>query len=165
MTEESTLHVFDEENADRYRPNPVHAKTAILVDVVDDSTTKIDTRFGTQEFKGPFYIVVEGSSSYGAAKREFENSHVAAGPNRWRKSEPVLAYRAGETTTVATNIDNHRESTVTAEPGDWIVRQASGETQAIPHDEFVDRYIADDHSDDDRDDDSAAPIDGGAAPA
>lgn len=144
MVSEPPVHRFDRSRAGSYRPNPTHSKTAILVDVADAlSTTVINASFGVQRFRGPFYIVAEGAQSYGVAKREFDNSHVLAGRNRWAKSESVLAYQADERSVVETYIDDHRETSVVAEPGAWIVRQSSGEVMVITPKDFVERYVAD----------------------
>lgn len=145
MGSKPPVHRFDRAKARAYLPNPNHAKTAILVDVADASaTTAINAPFGVQRFRGPFYIVAEGAQSYGVAKREFDNSHVATGQNRWTKSESVLAYQAEERSVVETYIDDHRETSVVSEPGAWIVRQSSGEIMVITPKDFVERYVADD---------------------
>ena len=145
MVSEPPVHRFDRSRARAYRPNPAHSKTAILVDIADASvTTSINAPFGVQRFRGPFYVVAEGAGSYGVAKREFDNSHVEVGQHRWAKSEPVLAYQAEQRSVVETYIDDHRETSVVAEPGAWIVRQKSGEIMVIEPSEFVARYVADD---------------------
>ena len=109
------------------RPRPQHTKTAVLVDVAERSAvTTLNTPFGIQRLRGPFYIVAEGLGSYGAVKDQFEQSHVAVGANRWTKSSSVLAYRAGARCAVETFLGNHHETTVIAEPDDWIVQQQTG---------------------------------------
>ena len=115
----------------------------MLVRTVDpDAQTVIDTRFGRQRLLGAFYAVAEGDASYGAARREFEATHRAVGPNRWVKCAPVLAYRTDEPCLVETVIDGHVEGTVNARPGDWIVRQHTGEVMVIDDDSFRERYVA-----------------------
>lgn len=144
MVSEPPVHCFDRSRARAYRPNPAHSKTAILVDIADASvTTSINAPFGVQRFRGPFYIVAEGAQSYGVAKREFDNSHIEVGQHRWTKSKSVLAYQAEDRSVVETYIDDHRETSVVAEPGAWIVRQSSGEVMVLTPKEFVERYIAD----------------------
>ncbi len=144
MVDEPPVHTFDESRALVYRPNDAHTKTAILVDVVDDATTEVNTAFGVQCLRGPFYIVSERNGSYGAAKEEFERSHRSAGHNSWVKNASVQAYRSGERCIVETFIGRHLEATVVAEPDDWIVRQASGEVMVLDDHEFAARYVVDD---------------------
>jgi len=146
MVDETPVRAFDATRAQVFRPNSAHAKTAILVAVADDAITELATAFGTQRLRGPFYVVAEGDGSYGAAQLEFERSHRPIGPNRWAKSAPVAAYQAGERCTVETFIGPHLESTVTAAPDDWIVRQASGEVQVLDEQQFAARYVLDDEA-------------------
>lgn len=91
---------------------------------------------------GPFYVVAGDDGSYGAAQAEFEQAHRQIGPNQWLRSEPVLAYQAAERCTVVTTIGEREESTVVAEPGDWIVQQPAGEVLAITPSAFGARYVA-----------------------
>lgn len=132
---------FDTDRARWHRPNPDLVKTAVLVDVADPTTTTvINAPFGTQRLRGPFYAVVEGDETYGAAKREFEAAHELVGANRWVKVEPVEAYQTSTAETVRTKIGEHEESRVEAQPGDWIVRQASGEIQVLTEQSFALRF-------------------------
>ena len=135
-------HEFDDARATDYVPAPNFVKTAILVDVADDrATTVIRSTFGQQVMNGAFYVVADDGASYGAARSEFEGSHERTGPNRWRKIGRVRAYQVVEECTVETWIANSRESTVEAFPGDWIVRQATGELMALTPDAFHARYV------------------------
>ena len=138
------VHHFDETRAAPYRPRNGFEKTAVLVEVTDpDARTLINTPFGEQRLTGPFYVVAEGDGSYGAAVDEFERSHSAVGANRWVKSAPVLAYRSDDSCVVETVVGDQLEATVTARPGDWIVRQQTGEVMVVRADEFAERYVSD----------------------
>jgi hypothetical protein len=134
------VHEFDPDRARHYLPKPTHVKTAILVDVPDDAITSISAPFGPQQLRGPFYVVAEGSRSYGAAKAQFEAAHRSLGDHRWVKTRPVLAYRAGSDCTVRTEVDGHAESVVVATATDWIVRQATGEVMVVGQEDFEERY-------------------------
>ena len=141
-------HGFDATRARRFVPRDDAAKTAVLVRTADpDAFTVIETRFGQQRLAGPFYVVAEGDSSYGAARREFEATHRAIGPNRWVKCTPVLAYRTDEPCVIETVIGDHVEGTGHARRGDWIVRQHTGEVMVIDDDAFVERYIREESDD------------------
>lgn len=119
-------------------------KTALLVEPADsDGRTTIETSFGQQRFVGAFYVVADGAGSYGAARNEFEASHTQLEPGRWVRTAPVLAYQAGEESVVDTVIGDHLEGSVTARPGDWIVRQPTGELMVIGAEEFARRYVSD----------------------
>ena len=136
-------HRFDDARAQRFLPRDGVEKIAVLVRTTDpDAQTEIDTRFGRQRLRGEFYVVADGDASYGAARREFEATHRSVGPNRWVKSAPVYAYRADEPHLVETVIDDHVEGSVRARPGDWIVRQHTGEVMVIDDDAFSARYVA-----------------------
>lgn len=138
-----TTHQWDPARAERFRPRTGVEKTAILFTPVDSFTiTTLRTTFGEQELVGPFYLVADGDGSYGAARKEFEQTNHQIGENRWVKSAKVEAYKAeaGEVLEVDTEIGDHREASVTAEPGQWIVRQATGELMVIASDEFERRY-------------------------
>jgi len=143
MSDRLPAHRFDEARARRYRPRDDFAKTAVLVKPTDPhAQIVIDTPFGEQRFAGAFYVIAEGDASYGAARRQFEESHTAVGQNRWVKSAPVLAYRTDEPCLVETVIGEHVETSVNARPGDWIVRQRTGEVMVMDADAFVERYIS-----------------------
>jgi hypothetical protein len=129
---------FDDARAGTYVPVRREV-TAILV-VPSQDTVAIETSFGTQVLRGPFYVVADGDSSYGAAKREFEATHEKLGPTSWAKSAPVRAYQVAEPCTVTTRLDDHDEGTVDAAPGDWVVRQATGEVMVLHPTAFAQRY-------------------------
>lgn len=136
---------FEDARAGRYRPREGFVKTAVLVEPPDaDARTVIATRFGEQSFTGAFYIVADGDGSYGSARRQFEASHTAVGSNRWVKDAPVHAYQTDDECVVDTVVDDRRESSVTARPGDWIVRQQTGEVMVLRSAEFTERYVSDD---------------------
>lgn len=136
------VHLFQVDRAHTYGPNPDFAKRAILVDVTDPHTeTILNSPFGEQSLIGPFYIVAEGSLSYGAAKAEFDAAHRSVGPNLWVKHEPILAYQVDSRCSVETYLGDHKETTVEAEPGDWIVQQGTGEVMVVLPDEFARRYV------------------------
>lgn len=136
---------FDDARAGRYRPRDGFVKTAVLVEPADaDARIVIATRFGEQSFTGAFYIVAEGDGSYGSARREFETSHTRVGTNRWVKDAPVDAYQTDDECVVDTFVDDRRESSVTAQPGDWLVRQGTGEVMVLGPAEFTERYVSDD---------------------
>ena len=135
------VHAFEESRAERFVSVGAFEKTAILLQPVDDEAeTCIRAPFGEQNLKGAFYLVAEGGGSYGASREEFERSHERLGPATWRKRESVMAYRTEEPCRVETRVGNHREATVTARPGDWIVRQQTGEVMAITPEAFAERY-------------------------
>lgn len=143
-----SAHRFDEARARRYRPRDDFAKTAVLLSTADPlAETVIETPFGRQRFIGSFYVVAADGASYGAARREFEATHRAVGPNRWVKRSPVLAYRTAEACLVETVIGDHVEGQVNARPGDWIVRQHTGEVMVMDDDAFAERYIAEGSAD------------------
>ncbi len=135
---------FDETRAGSYRPRAGFEKVAVLVEPSDPGAqTLIRTPFGEQRFTGAFYVVAEGDGSYGATRDEFEATHRAVGANRWVKTAPVSAYRTDIACVVDTVVDGHVEVTVTAQPGDWIVRQSTGEVMVVRGDEFEARYVSD----------------------
>jgi len=116
-------------------------KTAVLVDVADpEAATVINASFGEQTMRGPFYAVSDGDGSYGASRDEFERAHDRLSATSWRKSAHVLAYRAEAASCVHTEVGGNRESTIIARPGDWIVRQTSGEVMVITDAAFEARY-------------------------
>ncbi len=139
MTSDPPEHRFDPDLATEFRPRPDFAKTAILVEPVAD-TTVLRTSFGEQSLSGSFYVIADGEGSYGAAKEEFEAGHELVGPGRWVKRSPIWAYRASAPTTVVTRIADIDESSVVATPGDWIVRQSTGEVMVVTPAEFEARY-------------------------
>jgi hypothetical protein len=96
--------------------------------------------FGEQQMHGPFYVVAGEEGSYGAARAEFEQAHRQVGPQEWVRCEPILAYQTAGRCAVVTTIGGQDESTVIAEPGDWIVRQPAGEVMAITPSAFAVRY-------------------------
>lgn len=59
------------------------------------------------------------------------------------KTAPVSAYRTDVSCVVDTVIGGNLEVTVTAQPGDWIVRQSTGEVMVVRGDEFHERYVGD----------------------
>lgn len=135
---------FDDARAGRYRPRDGFVKTAILVEPADaDAVTVIATSFGEQRLTGAFYIVAEGDGSYGSARHEFESSHTRVGTNRWVKDARVDAYQTDDECVVDTVVDDRRESSVTAQPGDWIMRQQTGEVMVLRPTEFAERYVSD----------------------
>ncbi len=144
MTDGQRVHRFDEARAACYRPRDGFEKTAVLLELTDPlAETVIDTPFGTQRFTGSFYVVAEGDASYGASRREFERTHVPIGPHRWVKNTPVMAYPTNVECVVDTVVGDGLETTVHARPGDWIVRQHTGELMVIGADEFAERYVRD----------------------
>lgn len=133
---------FDRDAAQSYKPNPDFGKIAVLVDVADaDAVTVIRATFGEQRMRGPFYAVADGDGSYGAAREQFERTHRSTGPSCWVKTEPVLAYQAQQRATVETHIGDHREASVVADSGDWVVMQHGGELMVIEPDAFAERYV------------------------
>jgi hypothetical protein len=117
---------------------------AVLVEPDDPATqTSVRASFGEQRFLGAFYLVAGGDGLYGAARDEFEQTHEAVGANRWRKTTPVSAYQIDVSRAVDTLIDGHLEVTVVAQPGDWIVRQSTGEVMVLRGGEFAERYVVD----------------------
>lgn len=144
VLEDGQRHQFDETRAGSFVPRDGFEKAAVLVEPTDPgSQTLIRTRFGEQRFTGAFYIVAEGDGSYGAARHEFEQTHKVVGANRWAKTAPVLAYRTDVSCVVDTVVDGQLEVTATAQPGDWIVRQSTGEVMVVRGDEFDKRYVSD----------------------
>jgi hypothetical protein len=144
VLEDRQGHQFDETRADSYVPRDGFEKVAVLIEPADpEAQTLIRTRFGEQRFTGAFYVVAEGDGSYGATRDEFEQTHETVGANRWAKTAPVLAYRTDVSCVVDTVVDGQLEVTVTAQPGDWIVRQSTGEVMVVRGDEFDKRYVSD----------------------
>lgn len=140
---------FDRDAARRFRPDPDFTKTAVLVEVVDDdAVTVLRTSFGEQRMRGPFYAVgdSDGGGSYGAARAQFESTHRNVGEHRWVKQGAVLAYRAEHRCTVETHLDDHHETSVVADRGDWVVMQSGGEVMVVEPDEFTQRYVPDDEA-------------------
>lgn len=134
-------HDFDEDKAKPYIPRPSFTKTAILLEPAsDDAITVIRTPFGEQTFRGRFYLVAEGDASYGAAPDQFERAHEMTEPNQWVKSEPILAYQTNEECLIETFIGDLSEATVLAKPGDWIIKQPTGEVMVVGADAFATRY-------------------------
>ncbi len=131
---------FDAARAHRFRSRETFVKTAILLLPSGTGPVTIRAPFGEQQMRGPFYVVGGDDGSYGAAQAEFEQAHRQVGAHQWLRSEPVLAYQADRRCTVVTTIDEQPESTVVADPGDWIVQQPTGEVMAIKPAAFVARY-------------------------
>jgi hypothetical protein len=142
VSDERQRSPFDETRARSYRPRDGFDKVAVLVEPSDpEARTLIRTPFGEQRFVGAFYVVADGDGSYGATRHEFELTHEEVGANRWTKTTPVLAYRTDAACVVDTVVGGQLEVTVTAEPGDWIVRQSTGEVMVVRGDEFEERYV------------------------
>ncbi len=131
---------FDAARARRFQPRDAFVKTAILLVPAGSEAVTIQAPFGEQQMHGPFYVVAGEDGSYGAAQAEFEQAHRQVGPHQWLRSEPVLAYQTAERCTVVTTVGEQEESTVVAEPGDWIVQQPAGEVLAITPSAFAVRY-------------------------
>jgi hypothetical protein len=137
---------FDTTRARRFRPRQGMVKTAILLRPAGQGSqgsqekVRIQAPFGEQEMHGPFYVVASEDGSYGAVQAEFEQAHRQVGPNQWERVEPVLAYQTDERCTVVTTVESHEESTVLAEPGDWIVQQPAGEVMVVKPSDFDARY-------------------------
>lgn len=141
MAPGTTLHEFDDDRAAPYQPDRSFVKTAIALEPVPpDATTVIRTSFGEQTFRGRFYLVAEGDESYGAAPAEFERAHRMTAPNQWVKIEPVRAYQATEACLIETFIGSLSETKVIAQPGDWIVKQPTGEVMVVEATAFDSRY-------------------------
>ena len=134
---------FDPDRARRFRPREGFVKTAILLIPASSAPVAIRAPFGEQQMHGPFYVVADEDGSYGATQAEFEESHRQVGPQQWLKVEPVLAYQADERCTVVTRVGGEEESSVVAEPGDWVVRQSAGEVMALTPPAFEARYDPD----------------------
>ncbi len=134
---------FDTGRAKAFRPQDGFAKTAILLLPATPAPVAIQAPFGEQQMQGPFYLVADEDGSYGAARQEFESTHRNIGPNRWLKIESVLAYQADERSKVTTTIGDFKEVTVEARPGDWIVRQHTGEIMVVTPAAFEARYVED----------------------
>ncbi len=134
---------FDENRARSYRPRDDFAKVAVLVEPSDPGAqTRIRTPFGDQRFIGAFYVVAEGDGSYGATRDEFEQTHKEVAANQWTKTSPVLAYRTDVSCVVDTVVGGHLEVTVTAQPGDWLIRQTTGEVMVVRDHDFEERYVS-----------------------
>ena len=104
-------HTFDDDRADQFRPRASFAKTALLVRIADTQDEVIlRAPFGSQTMRGDFYVVAEGTGTYGASRSEFEATHKQVAPNRWIKRESVLAYQATERWRVQTTLGEHLES-------------------------------------------------------
>lgn len=143
MTTEPSPHAFDESLARRFVPRDDLTKTAVLIEMTDENAvTSIRAPFGEQTMRGSFYVVAEGDRSYGAARAEFEATHQRLGAASWRKSQAVMAYQVDEACMVHTDIAGERETSNAAAPGDWIVRQHTGELMVLSPASFELRYRA-----------------------
>ena len=131
---------FDAARARRFRPRDGFVKTAILLVPAGTGAVTIRAPFGEQQMHGPFYVVAGEDGSYGAAQVEFEQTHHQVGPHQWLKVGPVLAYQTAERCTVVTAIGGKEESSIVAEPGDWIVQQPAGEVMTLTPSDFAVRY-------------------------
>ncbi len=142
MDSKESPHRFDEARASEYMPRRDLVKTAILLRQADpDALVTIQAPFGPEVMKGDFYVVASPDGAYGAARVEFEASHIEIGPQRWIKQSRVLAYQTTEACLVETLLaDGTLEGTVEAHPRDWIVRQAAGEVMVIEPERFAERY-------------------------
>ena len=142
MVSEVHLHRFDDGRAAEYRPRSNFVKTAILVRLADpDAVVTIRAPFGPEVMRGEFYAVASEDGSYGAARTEFEGSHIEVEPHRWVKRSTMLAYRTAESCRVETWLsDGTHEATVDAKPGDWIVRHPGGEVTVVKPHTFAARY-------------------------
>jgi hypothetical protein len=131
--------------AARYRPKDEFVKTAILLTLAGDGgEVPVAASFGVQRMHGDFYVVASGEGSYAASRAEFEQTHERVGDNRWVKRATVEAYPAPHRCEVETCLaDGTVEVIVTAEPGDWIVRQATGEVMVVKPPAFDARYVRD----------------------
>lgn len=136
------VHEFEPERANEFQPRQDVVKTAILVRLANpDDTVTLKAPFGDEVMKGEFYVVASEEGSYGAARAEFEAAHTEVAPNRWVKRSSVHAYQAEEQCLIETRLDDGtHETSVVAEPGDWIVRQATGEVMAVKPKAFEERY-------------------------
>lgn len=135
-------HEFDPAHAAEFRSKSAFVKTAVLLELAEaDVEVRIAASFGGQRMRGDFYVVANGDGSYGASRAEFEQTHEQVGPNQWVKLGGVQAYRVAEPCDVETRLaDGTPETIVSAEPGDWIVRQASGEVMVLEPSAFAERY-------------------------
>jgi len=133
---------FNEATAARYRPKAAFVKTAILLTLADGSdVVRVSATFGVQHMRGDFYVVASESGSYAVARKEFEKSHEQLGPHQWAKRSHVDAYRTEVDCEVETILsDGTPEVVVPALPGDWIVRQATGEIIVVAPAAFERRY-------------------------
>lgn len=129
-----------------YQANPEFGKTAILCRLLSEKVD-IEATWGPETLTTDFYLVAEGDKSYGAAVEEFERKHEQISPNRWRAKGcdmgSVQARRAtaGEVIVTRPTSATADESTVTAEAGNWIVRQAAGDDHTMVDAAFRERYI------------------------
>jgi hypothetical protein len=142
MPEDTPVHEFNEEHAKEFEPRSSYVKTAILVELANpDATVTIRAPFGAEVMKGAFYIVASPQGSYGAARAEFEDTHVEVEPCRWVKRARVQAYQTAKPCRVETWLaDGTHEGTVDAKPGDWIVKQDGGEVMVLTDNDFAARY-------------------------
>jgi hypothetical protein len=136
------LHEFDEARAAEYRARSDFTKTAILLRLADpEALVTIQAPFGPEVMKGEFYVVASPDGSYGAARSEFEAYHEEVEPWRWMKTASVEAYPVGERCRIETVLaDGTHETSVVAEPGQWIVRHRGGEVTVVKADTFAERY-------------------------
>lgn len=145
MSDAAPRHDFDAAKATSYRPKGEFVKTAILLALAYGANeVEVAASFGVQRMHGDFYVVASGDGSYAASRAEFEQTHERVGANRWVKRAGIEAYRAVDRCEVETCLaDGTSEVIVTAEPGDWIVRQATGEVMVVKPSAFDARYVRD----------------------
>lgn len=79
--------------------------------------------------------VVDGNDRWSVAAHIFEMTYVPVGDGKYRKSAPVKAIPMRQAFVVRT-----LEGEATGRPGDWLVRNASGESWPSPADTFKQRY-------------------------
>lgn len=79
--------------------------------------------------------VVDGVDRWSVAAHIFEATYEPVGDGKYRKTLPVNAIPMREAFVVST-----LEGEATGRPGDWLVRNASGECWPSPADTFNHRY-------------------------
>lgn len=79
--------------------------------------------------------VIDGDDRWSVAGDVFEQTYEQVADDRYRKIAQVTAVPVTESVTVQT-----LEGIATGEPGDWLVRNPSGEYWPVPADVFALRY-------------------------
>lgn len=79
--------------------------------------------------------VIDGEDRWSVGGDVFVQTYAKIADDRYRKVAQVSAIQVTESVTVQT-----LEGTATGEPGDWLVRNPSGECWPVPAAEFARRY-------------------------
>ena len=133
---------FDESIAERVFPRPELKRAAFVpipeIEGVELQQLIVPEWGGVQQFLGSYYaIIIDGRVAYGSAREQWELMHVQVegSPGLWVKTGVPMAYEAMVPCRVITLIlqedSSVRETSVSLNPGDWVLRQPGGEVQHV----------------------------------